>query len=94
LAADPEVKALPQHGEIGNGRRGDNVTSTNRGNNCSYLAEPANGEVGNGRSRPYNVRPNLAFPGSAGQLNARPTDLEAKEREIVAYNANRESPSP
>jgi hypothetical protein len=27
-AADPEVKALPQHGEIGNGRRDDVINST------------------------------------------------------------------
>ena len=38
LAADPEVTALPEHGEIGRGRnRGNNVTANyQRGNNASY----------------------------------------------------------
>lgn len=37
LAADPAVKPAPAHGEVGNGRRGDNVTSTQKGNSASYL---------------------------------------------------------
>src|SRR5262245_15951681 len=36
LAADPDLPILPEHGEIGNGRRGNNVTSTPRGNSASY----------------------------------------------------------
>lgn len=38
LAADPNVTALAEHGEIGHGRsRGDIVTSTARGNEATYL---------------------------------------------------------
>lgn len=37
MANDEEVKALPEHGEIGNGRRVDNIKSTSGGTHAEYL---------------------------------------------------------